>query len=344
MNTRRNYWACQAVGWGGYSVAGLLGVGQQAGWHLSLIVGYLLFAVYSIALTDLLRREIRRRGWLDASTGRMYGRLTLGAVTVGSIQSFLVVAINVALEGTSNSFILHPGAALWLWTGVVGATSIWTILYVSLTAQRRSREKEVHLQLAVSEAELRALESQINPHFLFNCLNSIRGLVLENPALAQDMITRLANIMRYSLRRDLNHTVPLAAELEVVADYLALESVRLEERLRVEMAIAPGTDQVAVPPMVLESLVENAVKYGVAPLPQGGEVRIGARLESGALLLEVTSPGRLAESPPGATGIGLANIRERLRLIYGAQASLRLENAGGHVAATVLLPGAQCLP
>ena len=275
---------------------------------------------------------------MNADAGRMFRALAPGVVTVGSIQSFLVIAINQALEPSSNTFVREPGAALWLWVSVIGATSIWTILYVALTAQRRSREKEVHLQLAISEAELRALEAQINPHFLFNCLNSIRGLVVKNPALAQDMITRFANILRYNLHRDPNHTVPLASEVEVVSDYLVLESVRLEERLQVRMAIEPGAAEVPIPPMLLQSLVENAVKHGIAPLPAGGELVVSARLDGDALVVEVDSPGHVADANPDASGLGLANTRERLRILYGSRASLRLENRDGRVAATVRVP------
>ncbi len=244
----------------------------------------------------------------------------------------------MALQPGSRAFLGQPASLVWLWMGVIGATSVWTILYVALTGQRRSREKEVRLQLAVREAELRALEAQINPHFLFNCLNSIRGLVVENPPLAQDMITRLANILRYNLQRDLAHTVPLASEVEVVTDYLALESVRLEERLKVRMTIEPEAAGVPIPPMLLQSLVENAVKYGIAPLPAGGELLVSARLDGDALVLEVDNPGRLADTHPDATGVGLANTRERLRILYGSRASLRLENRDGSVAATVLVP------
>ncbi|HEY1205449.1 MAG: histidine kinase [Bryobacteraceae bacterium] len=338
MTTRKTYWACQVLGWGCYSAAGLAGASRQIGWRPTVAVGYLLFGLYSIALTELFRREILRRGWLNADAGRMFRALAPGVVTVGSIQSFLVIAINQALEPSSNTFVREPGAALWLWVSVIGATSIWTILYVALTAQRRSREKEVHLQLAISEAELRALEAQINPHFLFNCLNSIRGLVVENPALAQDMITRFANILRYNLHRDPNHTVPLASEVEVVSDYLVLESVRLEERLQVRMAIEPGAAEVPIPPMLLQSLVENAVKHGIAPLPAGGELVVSARLDGDALVVEVDSPGHVADANPDASGLGLANTRERLRILYGSRASLRLENRDGRVAATVRVP------
>jgi len=194
------------------------------------------------------------------------------------------------------------------------------------------------LQLAVREAELRTLEAQINPHFLFNCLNSIRGLVLEDPALAQDMVTRLSNILRYNLRRDVNHTVPLSCEVEAVSDYLALESVRLEERLRVRMAIEPDAAAFPIPAMLLQTLVENAVKHGIAPLPGGGELTVSARLDGQGLALEVDNPGRLAAPHPEASGMGLANARDRLRILYGSGASLRLEDRGGRVAATVLVP------
>ena len=339
MTTRRTYWTCQTLGWSGYSAVGLAAASRQVGWRPTVAAGYLLFALYSIALTELFRREILRRGWLNADAGRMLGRLAPGVLVVGSIQSFLVVAVSLALE-PSNTFVRDAGAMLALWVSVIGATSIWTILYVALTAQRRSREKEVHLQLAVSEAELRALEAQVNPHFLFNCLNSIRGLVVENPSLAQDMITRFANILRYNLHRDMRHTVPLASEVEVVLDYLALESVRLEERLRIDMAIEPAAAEVPIPPMLLQSLVENAVKHGIAPLAAGGDLVIRARLDGDDLLLEVGNPGRVSETRPDGAGLGLANTRERLRILYGSRASLRLEERDGRVAATVLVPRA----
>jgi hypothetical protein len=339
MKTKVAYWTCQVAGWGGYSAIGLWSAAQQVGWRFSLVAGYILFFFYSIALTDLFRREIRRRQWLTATSARMYARIFGAAALVAAVQTCLVISINWLLEGGHSSF-LSPSKALATWAGITVVTILWTIFYIALTGPRRFREKEVHLQLALREAELRALEAQVNPHFLFNCLNSIRGLVVENPAVAQDMITRFANILRYNLHRDLMHTVPLESEVEVVGDYLALESVRLEDRLRVQFAIDPEAAQVPIPPMFLQTLVENALKHGIAKLPAGGDLLIRAVLKPGALVVEVENPGQLAEAAPEATQLGLANVRERLRILYGDTASLQLKNRDGRVAATVLIPRA----
>jgi two-component system LytT family sensor kinase len=187
---------------------------------------------------------------------------------------------------------------------------------------------------------LRALEAQINPHFLFNCLNSIRALVAENPARAQDMITRLANIFRYNLHREPAHTVPLSSEVEVVGDYLALESVRFEDRLRVKFAISADAGQTKVPSMLLQALVENALKHGIASQLSGGDIVIRADRGPDATRIEVENSGQLGKpDAPEPGGVGLNNTRERLRILYGGRASLELRNRdGGRVVATVLIP------
>jgi len=126
--------------------------------------------------------------------------------------------------------------------------------------------------------------------------------VVENPVVAQDMITRFANILRYNLHRDLNHTVPLASELEVVSDYLALEAVRLEDRLRVKLAIEPEAGRVPIPPMLLQMLVENALKHGIAPSQEGGELLIRAAIENDALVIEVLNTGGSRNRSPSHAG------------------------------------------
>jgi Histidine kinase len=337
MKTRSSYWICQVSGWGLYTAAGIAMAAQQVGWQFPMIAGYLLFFGYSIALTDWLRREMKRRHWLDARAASVVGRLSAAVLVIGAIQTFLVVAVSYMLGGHTEAFA-RKSAMQGTWISITAATAMWTISYVALTAPRRYREKEVRLELALREAELRALEAQINPHFLFNCLNSIRALVLENPPLAQDMLTRLANILRFNLHRDLMHTIPLADELEAVRDYLALEKVRFEERLRVEFAIGTGAAEARVPPMVLQTLVENALKHGIARLPEGGKLAIRAAMDGDTLRLEVENTGQLSEANGDGKQLGLANTRERLRILYGERARLELTNGGGHVTARAVIP------
>src|SRR5258708_9386625 len=206
---------------------------------------------------------MRRRQWLNTLLFP-FARLFGAALVLAAIQTFLVFAVDLAFKQRSSMVFSRPSYIFVTWISVSGADSIWLLFYVALTAGRRYREKEVRLQLALREAELKALEAQINPHFLFNCLNSIRALVVENPPLAQDMLTRFATILRYNLHRNLNHTVPLETEVEVVSDYLPLESIRLEDRLIVRCAIDATAANIAIPPWLLQTIVENADEHGIA--------------------------------------------------------------------------------
>jgi hypothetical protein len=338
MSARITYWRCQIIGWGAYTAIGIVTTGPQVGWRFATIAGYLLFWAYSIALTDLLRREIRRRDWLSTWRAKTFLRLFLAAALLSAIQTVLVSAIDMTFLGKASDFFLHPEYVLGMWGGMCSADCTWLLFYVSLTNRRRQQEKEVRMELAVRDAELRALEAQVNPHFLFNCLNSIRAMVSENPAIAQDMITRFATILRYNLQRDWNRTVPLSSEVAVVSDYLALEAIRFEDRLRVEVTIAPDAAGAPVPPMFLQTLVENGLKHGIATLPAGGDLRIRGRIDQDVLLLEVENSGCLTAPKPGGTQMGLANARERLKLLYGDRAAIELANGDGKVLARVRIP------
>ena len=328
------YWLCQTLGWGAYTTFALTFAVARTGWDSGIVIRYGLFFLYSIALTHALRRVIRQREWLDWTPVRAFPRLLGGVIAVGTIQVLLAIVVEFALGGSLIRFN-QPQYVLVLWSSFTGITFLWCVLYASIRRYRGS----LQTQLALREAELRALEAQLDPHFLFNCLNSIRAMIAENPVVAQDMVTRLANILRYNLQRDPQHTVPLAREVEVVSDYLALESVRFEERLRVEVEIEPGAAEIPVPTMLLQTLVENALKHGIRPLPAGGELLIRARPRQDVLVIEVENSGRLPDSGSDGAGVGLRNARARLRLLYGGRAGLCLEGgANGRVQATVEIP------
>ncbi|HEY6619769.1 MAG TPA: histidine kinase, partial [Steroidobacteraceae bacterium] len=211
------------------------------------------------------------------------------------------------------------------WTAVFIA---WLVIYFTALAVREHRSaqfKQSELARALQLAELRLLKSQLNPHFLFNALNTVRSLIADDPARAQDAVTRLAKTLRYTLTSPQDELVTLSQELEIVADYLELESMRFEDRLRVEIHVPDEAAGVHIPVMLLQTLVENAIKHGIAQLPAGGLLRVSARLQNELLMLDIENPRSSAPLTTAHDGVGLSNARDRLRLLFGARASLELD-------------------
>ncbi|MBY0503398.1 MAG: histidine kinase [Bryobacteraceae bacterium] len=321
----KKYWILQCLGWFAYSAVGIA-INLSFGVALApLLVGHAVLISASIGLTHLLRGEIRRRAKLVVA-GEVF------AISV--CQAGLVIGTNMLLTRSR----WDPTSMLALWWGMLLATGIWTVLYVRFSERRGFDAREAQLQLALREAELRALEAQINPHFLFNCLNSIRALVEMEPARAQDMLTRLANVLRQSLSHPREHTRPLALEMETVSDYVALETVRFADRLRAVIEVDPAAAGCPVPAMVLQTLVENAVKHGISKVAGPGELLIRAQRLPDALRLVIENTGELAAAAPKLEQVGLRNVRERLQLLYGERGTLKLEGAAGRVTATLSIP------
>jgi two-component sensor histidine kinase len=207
----------------------------------------------------------------------------------------------------------------------------------TLQLRTQQLEKERALKL-VTEARLRSLESTLHPHFLFNTLNSIAALITEDPVLAEQTVQRLATLLRTSLDACSRSRVPLSDEIDLVIDYLEIAKTRFRERLSYSIDVAAGLEQAVVPPLVLQPLVENSVKYAISPNPAGGEICISARLQAGHLVLIVrdNGPGFSADMIPPAHGID--TLQSRLKALCGdsARLSITLEDTGTHVA--VLLP------
>jgi LytS/YehU family sensor histidine kinase len=231
-----------------------------------------------------------------------------------------------------------PAVLGWAW-GVLA----WSVVYLGVHYFERWREAELEkLQLVIvaQDARLDGLMAQLQPHFLFNCLNSVRALIVEDPAKAQTTVTALSRLLRHSLQAGRDSTIRLATEIEMVRTYLELEAVRFEDRLVSEIDMAPGTGELHVPAMLVQSLVENGVKHGIERSPAGGAICIAAWRDGGTLRLRVTNPGRI-ESSDESTRIGLANARARLQLLYGDGASLTLRDGEHSVVAEVAIPIAE---
>jgi LytS/YehU family sensor histidine kinase len=332
------YWACQIFGWGGYSAIGLAITTIYTGWQGGIAAGFALFFCYSIALTHLLRSLIRRRDWLMLPAARGLPRIFAGAVGIGLIETALVVGLSRVLTG-ANAFDATATASTA--SGVTFMSCVWAAFYVGISWNRRHRQaqlREVQLQLTLRQSELRALQAQVNPHFLFNSLNAIRGMITEDPERAQHMITSLASLFRRSLQAPGAQMISLTEEMEAVADYLALEAVRFDERLRISLEVDREAGKCAVPSMLVQTLVENAVKHGISRLPGGGVIRVKGIGEREAVILRVENTGSISAPDPNGTHTGLDNARERLRLFYGERASLELGACDGIVTATVTIP------
>jgi len=338
--TRINwYWTFQLACWGALALFNSVYGGSS---QLRIVVTIACWgSLGGLLLSHLWRGVLRRRGW--AANGLRWKRILPSLALLAAIQT---ASVTTAFHVMYPPDVLRglawlPGALLF-WFGVF---LTWTVFYFTALSLRRASRFEaeaLRLEVLAKDAQLRALQAQVNPHFFFNSLNSVRALIFEDREAAAHMIDQLANLMRHALQSSQHATVPLSAELDAVRAYLAIEQIRFEDRLRVSFDIPPGIDHVRVPPMALQTLVENAVKYGVETSADGGDIRIAARRTSaddGATMLQidVANTGALHE-PGNSTCVGLRNARQRLQLACGEHASLELRQQAGWVCATIHLP------
>lgn len=340
----RFYVLSQTLGWGFFwalQSVYILGFaqGEDAANPVGSVAIVTMVAADGLLITHYSRRLIARWGWTQLGWRKLGPRM-LGLSTVQAlIWSVVGYGYSIALcklTGTPWPSKYSPGLLIFIsWINGTSLLAGWHCIYFFyhlFDRFNRSEIERLRLATTVKESELRALKSQVNPHFIFNSLNSLRALIDEDPARARQSVTQLANLLRYSLQSGQLETVPFEDELRVVNDYLALEQVRHEERLRVRLDIAPETLTLPIPPMLLQTLVENAVKYGISTQPEGGEIAIIARRENDSLKLQVTNPGALAamadastrSRSAASTGVGLKNAANRLRLLFGERATLQL--------------------
>jgi len=339
------YWLCQVIGW---STCALSQLYAFTSFGRSLpephVISYvLIISAAGLLLTHTYRGLLLRFDLLSRPLGQQAG------LAAGALLSITLFIQAVAW--------LHSGLSTQDWSAYsvrafsVGALAmgrylaIWLLTYHLFAAGERLTRTEVQqlrVQAALRLAQFETLRAQLNPHFLFNALNSIRALTLSEPEAARAAVTQLADLLRYTLQLEQWPLIPLHEELVAVQDYLALEQVRFGSRLHAHLALPPEAQAWLVPPVMVLTLVENAVKHGIAAQAEGGTVALAADLTPEGLTLQVRQPGRLrAAAPAPGAGVGLANIRQRLLALYGPAASLHLsEEPAGMVLATLRLPKA----
>ncbi len=322
-NKNRAFWNLHSVGWAG---ALLLrsAAGMALGQSFTFLVPMLISAVTGYSISLLL--SIVYRTVIDKAPAVTWGT-TLFAVVMGSgLYAYIDVWVLQTIQQSADE---KNFGALFVGTLFINATLLgaWTALYYAVNFYVRAEEQAdqmMRLEAAATSAQLTMLRYQLNPHFLFNTLNSISTLVLlKQTDQANAMLSRLSSFMRFTLINEAEAKVTLTQEVETLKLYLDIEKMRFEDRLRTEFSIDPAAANALVPSLLLQPLVENAIKYAVTPKEDGADISVSAQLVGQKLRIIVsdTGPGLQpgAQNPNLSTGVGMANTRNRLMQAYGEE-------------------------
>jgi signal transduction histidine kinase len=331
------FWTWYALAWVPYVAIVLLAFVSNREWSPRVAIpGALINALPPAALGVAVVLLCRRIPWTPDSAGRFFAIQAALALAYGSLVVALQNALFVALESwRRGSFTFAPIVpAIVIWQLLVGMIVYFAIAAITYTIEIHSRlraeeERSARARALQAEAELGALRAQLNPHFLFNTLHTLVQLVREDPARAERAVEQLGDLLRYALRvqGEARDEGTFAEEWKFVEDYLALEHLRLGERLRLECDVRPETFPCVVPVFCLQPLVENAVKHGIAPRAEGGTIAIAARVDDGHVELRVADdgPGARDEALRASPGMGLRLVRQRLEALYGDSGELWVE-------------------
>lgn len=340
----RYYWICQLCGWAGYILFYTFFYYSARVVENPFFFKTLYFeSAAGLLLTHAMRYIIKGSRLLDLPLHKQIIWLILITLSFALIYSNISVVVEEMMAWEPEYFLDMSFMQKWLRTliGAIFLFTIWSLLYFTyhyVSRLQRQRLNEARLQGLVKELELKTIKAHINPHFIFNALNSIRALVDENPSMARKAITQLSMLLRSSMRADKDELVPLSNELEIVKNYLALEQIRFEDRLKVHMDIDEDTLSQQVPPMMLQTLVENAIKHGISKEVYGGKVEIVSDFVDDHHEIVIRNTGRLSEEVHHE-GFGLSSTRNRLQLLYDGKASFDIKETNGkEVEARVVLP------
>ncbi len=347
------YWICQLSGWAFYGLAMLFfrfvnthNNLQQAAQDknftgiinkrlaIAILFGLLFTHFMRFVILQLkLHPPIAKKKWfyiigIAVITSYLY------SVTNSAIVEWFQwynPSKKVSLQQRSLYNFLNDVPIIFVWTSIY---YMWHYVQIST----RNEVDKIRLESLVKDLELKTIKSHINPHFIFNALNSIRALVDENPARARTAITELSNILRSSMQVEKIEMVPLERELNIVKDYLALEYIRFEERLQVAYYIDDDTLDYGVPPMMLQTLVENAIKHGISTQLLGGLITIQSSINGNNLILTVKNSGKL-QSTHNPDGFGISGTENRLNLLYGKKAVFELKELPNQIVeAKIIIP------
>ena len=336
------YWTFQILGWGLFGLINLFFAFLFGQFQPAMLCRLLFFLEMGILSSHFMRHIIRKNSLLMRPINQQIILLLILTLVFSSFFSLAQTPFEAAYSlyptgkpapfhihffyNLSSSFVL-----LFIWNSIY-------FMYHYVVKSRKQQLDTLQLEALVKSLELKTIKAHINPHFIFNALNSIRALIDENPQRARRAITELSTILRSSLQAEKGETVSLEEELKIVKDYLALEYMRFEDRLKIEYDIDETTLNQQVPPMMLQTLVENAIKHGISKQLKGGVLKIVSDFKNNYHELSVQNTGYL-NGGASHKGFGLSSTKDRLGLLYGERASFQIIQVNSElVEAKVLIP------
>ncbi len=341
------YWKCQLIGW---SLASLY-------WTLMGIVGTNFSVTLAIVhfIGDLCIYILPTHLFRAISLHYHWGQLRPKQLLPIVIPAVILLGLAFMLLTLGKNYLigayLHPqlygsfatyfsGSWMVTWMTGIRLMSIWILAYYAYhfaQAEIKANQENARLALIAKNAQLEHLRAQLNPHFFFNSLNNIKGLVIENPNGARRAIDLLSDLLRSSLYGGDATLIPLQQEMDLIGDYLELEKMRFENRLQWDIKIDENLTAVLILPLCIQTLIENAIKHGIAQQKTGGTIVVRVGREQDCLTISVRNEGTLTTAP--TQGLGLKNLKERLELQFNGKASFSLVALGEDIVlATLLMP------
>lgn len=332
------YWYCQIFGWSFYIILNSIffGLSSQTGYKEYLI--YFLMLPSGIFISHAYRLLTIRLHILNKKIPTQLVWIIFLSILKGFLFFGMILFVSRLLALPMAEFNLVSVTESVINFALIFC--LWNVIYFGFEYFQNYKRSEINSlrYLAASrESELKSLKAQLNPHFIFNCMNSIRALVDENPNKAKEAVTQLSNILRNSLLMDNSKVIPLKDEINLVKDYLNLEKIRYEERLTYHLAIDPLTENCLIPPFIIQTQVENAIKHGISITPGIGFINIESFIHNNSLIIGVSNTGKINSQRP-LTGVGFKNSAQRLELVYGAEAKISIEQDNDLVIIRINIP------
>lgn len=332
------YWYCQVFGWLFFVIINsiFLGLSYQA--TLKDYIFYFLTLPIGIGISHAYRVFILTPKVLNYTIP-----FQIIFVIVFSILKAIVFFFLTLLLSKSFGLVQSDLNYVYISSSIINFTvvfSLWNVIYFVFhyfQNYKRSEINSLRYLAASKESELNNLKAQLNPHFIFNCMNSIRALIDENPLKAKEAVTGLSNILRSTLLLEKSKRIKLKDEMNLVNDYLHLEKIRYEDRLNYTQHISNEAQSALIPPFIIQTQVENAIKHGISKLPGPGVICIEAQIEQEILKISVSNTGKLITQEP-LTGVGFKNSIQRLDLLYGRDGKITIAESDDLVVVNIHIP------